>query len=705
LVGMFKKFNEKESVSGMQQLKSSVQKEIRKKLLELYPSIEPYMDQILPKKEPFRLLKCHDRVEILIGPNGDLLFFKSRDGSFIPTLRLLHQYPFLLPWQQVDKGAIRFVLSGANVMCPGLTSRGAKLTPEIEKNSVVAIMAEGKQHAMAIGEMKMSSEEILKFAMSSEEQREDSSDQNTTAAVSTTRRKYVSEGDRKHCSNYRGYRRDFHHKRKHCRSRTDDDQRCTISEANVDDVNYTSTYPIQNFVLEEPFSESEDELAERAKHRISLPVPQRRIRTLSGTIPPVGYSPIWGGPTMCLMCLEFFDLPKDTSLYAKHLLKMHKIVITEMDLIVDLKRYVEYWRQRFGEKDISSIFPLVVADQSSDGLDGEVDNYYLMSPSVGEDRQLREKLALRRLEEVLQCQQRERIDSTFCRQCLFCRYTVHGNRSQLIHHLYLIHRLNLGSPDNMVFVTEYIDILSDMIRRNQCLYCEEYFADNRALMEHMRIMQHREVNPKNVLYDKFYVINYLELGKKWLEVLAEDFEDTLATFADSDEEAEEESWNEWDEEDMEEELAFVCLLCDKAFQAVPLLLQHMLEQHHFHFSEFLENERMDFYERIKFVNFVRKKCHDFVCFICGKDDLRSSDALKKHLSEKSEEQMKRLPGREKWNKDEYLLPTYENDLLLTVLDEIGGEFVDGPVGEVHPEDLPDICDSILNDPEIKEDLQ
>ncbi|KAL1236976.1 Zinc finger protein [Trichinella spiralis] len=540
--------------------------------------------------------------------------------------------------------------------------------------------------------------------MSSEEQREDSSDQNTTAAVSTTRRKYVSEGDRKHCSNYRGYRRDFYHRRKHCRSRTDD-QRCTISEANVDDVNYTSTYPIQNFVLEEPFSESEDELAERAKHRISLPVPQRRIRTLSGTIPPVGYSPIWGGPTMCLMCLEFFDLPKDTSLYAKHLLKMHKIVITEMDLIVDLKRYVEYWRQRFGEKDISSIFPLVVADQSSDGLDGEVDNYYLMSPSVGEDRQLREKLALRRLEEVLQCQQRERIDSTFCRQCLFCRYTVHGNRSQLIHHLYLIHRLNLGSPDNMVFVTEYIDILSDMIRRNQCLYCEEYFADNRALMEHMRIMQHREVNPKNVLYDKFYVINYLELGKKWLEVLAEDFEDTLATFADSDEEAEEESWNEWDEEDIEEELAFVCLLCDNAFQAVPLLLQHMLEQHHFHFSEFLENERMDFYERIKFVNFVRKKCHDFVCFICGKDDLRSSDALKKHLSEKSEEQMKRLPGREKWNKDEYLLPTYENDLLLTVLDEIGGEFVDGPVAEVHPEDLPDIYDSILNDPEIKEDLQ
>ena len=28
--------------------------------------------------------------------------------------------------QQVDKGAIRFVLSGANIMCPGLTHPNAK---------------------------------------------------------------------------------------------------------------------------------------------------------------------------------------------------------------------------------------------------------------------------------------------------------------------------------------------------------------------------------------------------------------------------------------------------------------------------------------------------------------------------------------------------------------------------------------------------
>lgn len=38
--------------------------------------------------------------------------------------------------QQVDKGAIRFVLSGANIMCPGLTSKGARMTP-VEKGTVV----------------------------------------------------------------------------------------------------------------------------------------------------------------------------------------------------------------------------------------------------------------------------------------------------------------------------------------------------------------------------------------------------------------------------------------------------------------------------------------------------------------------------------------------------------------------------------------
>ncbi|XP_022366095.1 malignant T-cell-amplified sequence 1-like, partial [Enhydra lutris kenyoni] len=109
-------------------LKTSVIKGIKNQLIEQFPGIEPGLNQILPKKDPVKIMRCHEHIEILT-VNGELLFFRQREGPFYPTLRLLHKFPFILPHQQVDKGAIKFVLSGANIMCPGLTSPGAQLYP------------------------------------------------------------------------------------------------------------------------------------------------------------------------------------------------------------------------------------------------------------------------------------------------------------------------------------------------------------------------------------------------------------------------------------------------------------------------------------------------------------------------------------------------------------------------------------------------
>jgi len=53
--------------------------------------------------------------------------------------------PFILPHMQVDKGAIRFVLSGANIMCPGLTSPGAKMT-KLEADKIVVSFCNGEQY-------------------------------------------------------------------------------------------------------------------------------------------------------------------------------------------------------------------------------------------------------------------------------------------------------------------------------------------------------------------------------------------------------------------------------------------------------------------------------------------------------------------------------------------------------------------------------
>ena len=43
----------------------------------------------------------------------------------------------------------------------------------------------------------------------------------------------------------------------------------------------------------------------------------------------------------------------------------------------------------------------------------------------------------------------------------------------------------------------------------------------------MRKKLHKKISSQNHTYDRFYVINYLELGKNWEEVQAEDDREIL----------------------------------------------------------------------------------------------------------------------------------------------------------------------------------
>lgn len=133
-----------------------------------------------------------DHVQLVI-LGDEPLFFAARDDPWLPTLRLLHKYPLMMNRLRVDTGAIKFVLSGANIMCPGLTSPGATIHTEarsvtqpcdyramcfalqstqprlcrawrlftrcatqVEVGAPVAIYGEDKEHAMAVGVTKMS---------------------------------------------------------------------------------------------------------------------------------------------------------------------------------------------------------------------------------------------------------------------------------------------------------------------------------------------------------------------------------------------------------------------------------------------------------------------------------------------------------------------------------------------------------------------
>jgi len=140
-------------------VKNSVSRTIHSQIVEQYPALEECIETLLPKSS-MQVAKALDNVQLLL-IDTEILFFQDKGiGPWIPTLRLLHKYPSMMNRMQVDKGAIRFVLGGANIMCPGFTSPGGSMPVALEEDEPVAIYAEGKQHAMAVGVTKKSTAAI-----------------------------------------------------------------------------------------------------------------------------------------------------------------------------------------------------------------------------------------------------------------------------------------------------------------------------------------------------------------------------------------------------------------------------------------------------------------------------------------------------------------------------------------------------------------
>jgi PUA domain protein len=99
------------------------------------------------------------------------------DDPLIPHLSLVHKYPQCFDRIRIDRGAIRFVLSGAALMVPGLTSPGGRLPDpsvseddkeandgyggkELQAGDIVVVEAEGKASACLVGVLKMSTKDM-----------------------------------------------------------------------------------------------------------------------------------------------------------------------------------------------------------------------------------------------------------------------------------------------------------------------------------------------------------------------------------------------------------------------------------------------------------------------------------------------------------------------------------------------------------------
>lgn len=69
--------------------------------------------------------------------------------------------PLMMPRIQVDKGAIKFILGGANVMTPGvINTKGGAVLVDLPEGAPVAVFVHEKEQPIAIGTMLMSTADM-----------------------------------------------------------------------------------------------------------------------------------------------------------------------------------------------------------------------------------------------------------------------------------------------------------------------------------------------------------------------------------------------------------------------------------------------------------------------------------------------------------------------------------------------------------------
>ncbi|XP_066251514.1 zinc finger protein 277 [Euwallacea similis] len=349
----------------------------------------------------------------------------------------------------------------------------------------------------------------------------------------------------------------------------------------------------------------------------------------------------------CFLCEDTFNIKLRIDIFLAHIFDVHKCVIEDVQNIKNLPGYISYWRDRFKAVPIEQIVPSVQ-------IQGTGDQYFLLSSLLKEDQQLRHKLIL---DFVMKEHEFERTDECFSRQCLFCKLQFEGSRQGYLEHLSEQHNLQLGNPQNLVFIEELINVIDQQLQSLNCIYCKGAFPDRAILKEHMRKKLHKRINPADSQYDKFYIVNYLEVGKSWRAIEKEDDRYALPAGCEENGDQEYSDWNENADQ-------IICLFCDHTETDINVLCTHMNVEHDFDIME--STQALDFYQKIKLVNFIRKMVHSFMCPYCA-IALESKSELYLHLREAKHY---KIPEVKVFDQPEFYFPTYENDSFLYLIDDV-----------------------------------
>lgn len=332
-------------------------------------------------------------------------------------------------------------------------------------------------------------------------------------------------------------------------------------------------------------------------------------------------------------------------------------MIRSLKYFNDTVRYISYWKVRLTNGDLKDFCSTVIVDVEKGGKVLKDQEYYLLSDVLPEDKQLRDGLQMKRLEWVIEQQMKEREDNKFTKGCLFCRLQITGTRAEYITHLSTKHNLQLGRPQNLVFIDKLIDKIEQKLESLQCIYCEKVFKDRNVLKEHMRKKLHKRINPDNKDYDHFYIVNYIEMGKNWKDKHTPMRPLSRRESSGSDDAAD---WSDWKDE---AEVAIVCLFCNHSVSSWSDIMEHITTEHSFSYEA--NTAHLDFYQQVKLVNYIRRQIYRCQCITCSaefatRDDLMQHMKQEKHLT---------MPSQDLWNQPEYFFPTYENDSFLCQLDD------------------------------------
>jgi len=104
------------------------------------------------KKDPVVLVKT-DAADIIVKDNAPLFFY--HEGNLVPTLKFLLENQ-VLKKVVVDRGAVKFMSSGADVMRPGIT----EIDESIQLGEYVVIVDETHGKPLCVAKAKISGKEM-----------------------------------------------------------------------------------------------------------------------------------------------------------------------------------------------------------------------------------------------------------------------------------------------------------------------------------------------------------------------------------------------------------------------------------------------------------------------------------------------------------------------------------------------------------------